>query len=97
MDRTILPFIIFCILSLTVAFLFHKKVKNYLLACVFSSIISSVLYQIIGIFVVGYLDPFFLIAFVVSLVVAFAISAIAGVPIAYRRRQAKDLGSHHKN
>lgn len=91
MDETLIPFIIFCILSFTVAFLFHKKVKNYFLACVFSSMTSSVLYQIIGILVVGYLDPFFPIAFVVSLLVAFILSAIAGIPIRYRRWKGKSL------
>ena len=80
---------IFIISGFIVASLIHAKLKKFFLACLLSSILISVVYQLIGILVLGYLDPFFMIAFINTTIIAFIISIISGIPFAYMRRKKK--------
>jgi hypothetical protein len=96
MGKSAFSLIIFISISLIIAFLTHKKVKQIIIACVVSSIISSVTYQILGIIVVGYLDPFIILAFLNSLGVSFTIAVIVGIPFIYARSKArKKLNKTH--
>ena len=63
------------------------KFKKYILACLVSGFLSSIIFQIIGFFVMGYLDPFYLWAFVGGVVVAFIIALLVGIPIEYKRKK----------
>ncbi|MFZ5564866.1 MAG: hypothetical protein ACOZBW_12520 [Thermodesulfobacteriota bacterium] len=92
MDKNLMVIILFCIISVSVAYLFHKRVENYIFACIFAALISSVGYQIIGYLVLGYLDPFFLIALATSTGIAFFIAVLTGIPVAHNRRK-KNAGS----
>jgi hypothetical protein len=85
MNKSAISFIIFISISLIIAFLMHKKVKPIFLACVVSSIISSVIYQALGFVVIGYLDPFIIPAFLKSLAVSFVIAVIVSIQFAYTR------------
>jgi uncharacterized membrane protein YfcA len=89
MDKSAFSLIIFISISFIIAFLTHKKVKQVILACVVSSIISSVIYQILGFIVVGYLDPFIIPAFLNSLGVSFIIAVIVSIPFIYARSKAR--------
>ena len=80
MDKSALAFLIFCIVSIIVAYIAHKNIRQYILASLVAGISSSVIYQILGVFVLGYLDPFFIIAFVVGTVIAIIIACIVGIP-----------------
>lgn len=79
------PFIIFCILNLVVSVISHKKIRNYLIACIVSSLICSLTYQIVGFFVMGGLDLFFLDVLVKSAMISFVFAVIVGIPF-YRKR-----------
>ena len=79
------PFIIFCILNLVVSVISHKKIRNYLIACIVSSLICSLTYQIAGFFVMGGLDSFFLDVLVKSAMISFVFAVIVGIPF-YRKR-----------
>ena len=85
MEKKYISLIVFVVLSLVISYIFHKRVKNFLLACILIAVSSSILYQVIGIFVLGYLDPFFYIALAGSAVIAFGIAVVAGLPFAYLR------------
>jgi len=49
-----------------------------ILLAMLSAFISTILFQVAGYFVVGYLDPFFLIALIGGWLVSFIISLIIG-------------------
>lgn len=87
MNQTFIAIITFCFISIGISYLFHKKIKKYIFACLFAAIISSVIYQLIGFFVLGYLAPFFIIAFIGSTVLAFVIAMLTGIPFAYKRKE----------
>lgn len=78
-------FIIFCILNIVVSVISHNKIRNYLIACIVSSLICSLTYQILGLFVVGGLDPFFLNVLVKSAMISFVFAVMVGIPF-YRKR-----------
>lgn len=81
---------IFIVVSIVVSVLLHKKQINYILACILSSIISSMTYQLLGVIFMGYLDPFFIIAFIHTTIIAFIIAIIVGIPFLYVRRKKKN-------
>jgi hypothetical protein len=64
--------------------------KKYLLACIVTSIITSLIFQIIGFFVIGYFDPFFLFALIGGALVSFIIAVIVGIPFAHGRNAGKE-------
>lgn len=84
MDKSALAVLTFCIVSIIVAYIAHKKIRNYIIASILGGISSSIIYQIIGVFVIGYLDPFFLIAFVPETVIAIVIACIVGIPFIHK-------------
>ena len=88
MDKSAIAFIVFCVLSIITALGFHAKIKKYLFASVLSAIVSSIIFQIIGYFVLGYLDPFFIIALITGAAVAFIIALLTGLPFSYSRKKS---------
>jgi len=86
MDQSTLAIIIHCVLSIVSALGFHTKIKKYLLASVLSAIVSAVIFQIIGYFVLGYLDPFVIIALITGAMVSFVIALLTGLPFLNLRK-----------
>ena len=84
-----LSFLILCLLSCAISILVHLRLKKYIFACLVSGFLSSIIFQIIGFFVMGYLDPFYLWAFAGGTVVAFLIALIVGIPIEHRRKKRR--------
>jgi hypothetical protein len=71
-----IPPVIFTLLCIIVSILVHRNISNVLMACIISGVATSTIYQVIGVLVVGYLDPFALFALAVGVFVAFIISLI---------------------
>jgi membrane protein DedA with SNARE-associated domain len=67
----------------------HAKIKKYLFASVLSAIASSIVFQIIGYFILGYLDPFFLIALFTGALVSLVIALLTGVPFLIFRNKRR--------
>ena len=78
MNESTLPIIIFIAIALTTSLACHFQIKNYGKAVSCSAVISAVLFQIVAYIVLGYLDPFFIIAFVITGGIAALISAVIG-------------------
>ena len=76
-------------MALLSAILFHYKWDGYLISSALAAVVASILYQVVGYFILGYLDPFFMIAFTISLAVSFTISVIIGLPFAINRKKRK--------
>ena len=77
-------------LSIINAFLFHRKVANYFLACIASSIVTALIYQLMGIIITGYLNPFFIYGLITEMVLSFIIAIIIGIPFLYLRLKNKE-------
>ena len=90
MEKEQINIIILLIMTLGVAILFHYKIERFLFSSILAALVVSVLFQIVGFFVIGYLDPFFLIAFASTLALSFIISILVGLPFVYFRNKAKD-------
>jgi membrane protein DedA with SNARE-associated domain len=85
------------VISILSALVYHFKVQNYLVASVLSAITASVLFQIIGYFVEGYLDPFFIVAAIVGGVVALIIAFVVGIPVSYFKKKKERRNDDHGN
>ena len=92
MEKEYIGIIVFAILSLISALSFHYKLRNFFVSSILAAFSASLLFQIIGFFVLGYLDPFFLIAFVSTLLISFIVSMLVGMPFLYYRKKANITG-----
>ncbi len=92
MENEYIGIIVFAILSLISALSFHYKLRKFFLSSILAAFSASLLFQIIGFFVLGYLDPFFLIAFVSTLLISFFVSMLVGMPFLYYRKKANITG-----
>lgn len=65
----------------------HASVPNYMIACLISAGLASVLFQFVNYIHMGFLDPFFVIALFTGGAFAFGVSMVAGFPfLIFRRR-----------
>jgi membrane protein DedA with SNARE-associated domain len=91
MDESTFAFLMLCLVSIGLAVCIHAGIKKYIFASVLSAIVSSVLFQIIGYFVLGYVDPFFIIALFTGALASFLIALLTGIPFAVIRRRSKTI------
>ena len=89
MDESMVGIVALSAISLIVSVVTHCIIKHYGKALLISGIISSVLFQIAGYIVMGYLDPFFIIALITGGIVAVCISVIVGIPFLLIRKNKK--------
>ncbi len=71
--------LVFTIIALVISAIFHAIIKNYGKAIITSAIISAILFQVVIYIGLGYLDPFFIIALIVTGGIATLISAVVGL------------------
>ena len=81
--NTILAPMAFVFIAVAISIIAHKKflLKNpdyFLLISLVAGALSSLIFQIVGFFVLGYLDPFVVVAFVLGLLAGTAISILIG-------------------
>jgi len=70
--------VILVLICVLLATLMHWLIKTPKLASTLSAILAVVVFQIVAYIDLGYLDPFFLIAVVISAGIAFIISVLIG-------------------
>lgn len=91
MDKGLIGLIVLCAVSVIASSGFHYRIRNILVASLISAVSASLIFQIIGYFALGYLDPFFLVSLFTGAGIAFAISILTGIPFAYKRRAQNKL------
>ena len=89
MEQGQIGIIVFVVMALLSASFFHYKWDNFWTSSVLAAVVASTLFQLVGYFVLGYLDPFFMIAFTISLAVSFTISVIVGLLFVINRKKRK--------
>jgi hypothetical protein len=82
--KTFLPPLVFIAIAIVISIFAHKKflLKNpdyFLLISIIAGAVSSLIFQIIGYFVLGHLDPFAIIGFATGAVVATVVSVLVGL------------------
>jgi hypothetical protein len=86
-DEGSIGLIILCTISALIAIGFHYKFKKPIVAAILSTVSASIAFQVIAYMHLGYLDPFFVIAFGISLGITLLISLLVGIPFAYYRKK----------
>ena len=73
-----------------IAFAAHSLIRSYVLATLTAAVISTTVFQFVGYFRLGYLDPFFVVALAIGALLAAAIAAIIGIPFVRMRGKKKE-------
>jgi presenilin-like A22 family membrane protease len=89
MNEASVGIIVLVSISIIVSVVTHYFSKRYVFALIVSAILASILFQIAAFIHIGYLDPFFIIAFFIGGLIAFGISAIIGIPFKVARKRQK--------
>lgn len=77
----------FLVLAVATSVGFHCLIKSYLFASVWSAVAATLALQLVDYFEAGSLDPFFLVAAIISWLVALGISLLIGLPFVLCRRR----------
>ncbi len=77
----LLGFLLSTAIVIAVSIFAHWKSTKIVFMSFVSSCIAVIVFQILGYFVTGYLDPFFLVAAVMYFLIAFLISIVIGMII----------------
>ena len=91
MNQAVQSLTVLGITSVLVSFLAHFYFRSYVLVSFISAVISSALFQVFAYFQLGHLDPFFLIAFVVTLIPTLIVSLIIG--FVFKKKRACTNGA----
>ena len=92
MSEATMGMVVLLVTAIACALLAHWRMQRFWLATVAAAVSAVLLFQVFAFAQLGYLDPFFLIALVVSFVPCLIIAALVGLAFAYSRR-ARGRGS----
>ncbi len=81
--------LVFVTLSILSSAACHYFFKTYIIAAVLSAFVVSISFQVFAYAVVGYLDPFFIVALIVGWLISFFISLLIGLPFFFERKKVK--------
>ena len=87
MDQGLVGMMVLCGVSVMSALIFHIKLKRFWVASVLAALTASIIFQVIGYLVLGYLDPFFMIALVTGGLVALILAGLVGLSVRYFRKR----------
>ena len=87
MSEETIGFVMLSVVSVTCAVIAHWRIRGYFKASLASMLAAAALFQGIIRLQLGYMDPFILIAFPISLLITGSIALLVGVPFRARRRK----------
>jgi hypothetical protein len=79
--------VIFFAIALASAVSWHTLLPHYRAASIGATVTTVVAFQVVNFVLLGYLDPFFLVAAVTTSAVALFVSFLVGLPFRNHRRQ----------
>ncbi len=85
---SILVFVVLVILSSIGG---HLLLKSYISAALLSSVLAAICFQVFAYIAQGYLDPLFIVAFLVSWLVSFVSSLLIGIPFFLERKRSRKI------
>ena len=87
MDEGTQGIVVLVLTALAVSIVTHVFIRRFLLACLVSTLIAPLLFQVFAYWQLGYLDQFFLIALITTGICSLVISAVVGLPFALCRQR----------
>jgi hypothetical protein len=90
MDEGTQGVVVLVITALAVSTLAHAFIRRFLPACLVSTVVAPILFQVFAYWHSGYLDKFLLIALITTGICSLVISAAVGLPFALYRRRKND-------
>jgi hypothetical protein len=89
MDEGTQGLIVLGLTALLVSVLMHTFIRRFFVACVGSTVIATLLFQVFAYWKLGYLDKFFVVAVITSGIFSLVISAIVGSAFVLYRRSKR--------
>jgi hypothetical protein len=86
--------VLFVLIGIIISIYVHMYNENTLTGCVMSSIITSLVYQVIGVIIVGYMDPFAVLALIIGAGFAFVISMIVKIVMSLIMKKSPNNGEN---
>lgn len=90
MDDGFVGILVFGSLALAVALVCHRRIGSFWVAVLVSGPVAALLFQLVAALHVGYVDPFFLIAFVTTTAIGWGVSWILGLVLRGTRSSRSD-------
>ena len=90
MNESLQGIIIFLAITIASAVAWHTFVKRISMDILGAAITAAIVFQLCNYILLGYLDPFFLIALVTTFALAFIIALIIGIPFRIWRGKHTD-------
>jgi hypothetical protein len=81
--------VIFGIITITSAAIWHSFVTDYILAVLGATVSSVIVFQVVAFIYAGFLDPFFIIAMITTGIVSFIIALVIGAVMKWLKRHDK--------
>lgn len=78
--------LVLMVVAVVCAVLRHWRIRRYVIASLFSSVVASLVFQAMNAAYLGYMDPFAAIAFVMSLLFTVPTAFVIGLWFAWRRK-----------
>ena len=85
MSENIISIILLVTVCIGVSIFTHMRIRNFLLALIVAGLGGAVLFLLINTIVVGYLDPFFIIALERIIPISFLVAFLVGSVFYFRR------------
>ena len=93
MSEATIGIVVFALTAVASAAIWHWLLRHYFLASFGAAICAALMFQVFAYLHAGYLDPFYPIAVVVSLAIAFVVALIVGPLIEFFRLRYEDSRS----
>jgi len=85
---SILVFVVLVILSSIVS---HLLLKSYISAALLASLVAAICFQVFAYIAQGYLDPLFIVAFIVSWLISLVSALVIGIPFLLERKRSRKI------
>jgi len=79
--NNLIPGICFVVMTSIFMIILYRKRNAIILTSLISACLAAVVFQVLGFFILGYWDPFFIVALIYSFFLAFVISLLIGIII----------------
>lgn len=77
--------LLYVAVSIAVSLICHFRFDNYFVSSVISAVILDIGFHVLNYMILGYVDPFVIISFIVGFVVFLLIALVSGLPVMYFR------------
>lgn len=81
--------LIFVLMAVASSLVCHYVIKSYTLASVAAAFVAAFSFQVFNYLAIGYLDPFAIIALLITWLIGFVLALLVGLAFVFERRKIK--------